>query len=53
MEWDTGLETCEDLSEYTTNDSRVSRIVNKALFGTTPREFLDKRIFFKGELDEG
>ena len=54
-EWDTRLESCEELNEFRTENTRVHRLVtNPHIVGMKPREFIEKRVFLKkADLFEG
>jgi hypothetical protein len=40
------METCEELPEFRKKNTMVHRLVNRSLFGTSKREFIDKKVFF-------
>jgi len=59
MEWDKSQETHDEMIELGNSNTRVFRTVNKSIANTAPREFIDKKIWFKSSdvpgvtVDEG
>lgn len=49
VEWDKQLESCDELTEYTTDTCLVNRLVNTSIFGAGKREFIEKKVFFRDE----
>ena len=41
------METCEELTEFKSENTIVHRLVNRSVFGMSKREFIDKKIFFR------
>ena len=54
-EWDQSLDAYDELTDYTNKNTIIYRIVLKPVVRTSPREFLDKKIWFRESdtLDEG
>lgn len=46
-EWDDQKEVYEELEEYSNENTRIYRILNKSIAGTHQREFIDKKIWFR------
>ena len=46
-EWDEQLEAFEELTEYTNQNTKIFRLLNKSVAGTAQREFIDKKIWFR------
>jgi hypothetical protein len=47
LEWDQSADIREELQDFCHNNTRVVRTLNKPYFNTPPREFVDKKIWFK------
>ena len=47
MEWDQQMTEVIELTEWTTKHTSVHVLNNKSVIGTTPRQFIDKKIFFR------
>ena len=45
-EWDESMDQCEELTQFRNPSTRVHRLVNKSVMGTSCREFIDKKLFF-------
>ena len=46
LKWDNAKQSITNLEEYCNTNVLVQVILNKAVFGTSQREFIDKRIIF-------
>lgn len=47
FEWDNNLEVHDELTQYTNSNTKVYRILNKAVLNTAQREFVEKKVWIK------
>lgn len=55
LAWDTGVESFQELEEFTTAYTSVHRLLLKSVSVVSQREFIDKKLFFtrKEAMDQG